>query len=147
MHIKGRGERPHHLKFLKDLLFRRKFMKDKALNNYQNGCNCAQAILKTFSHKLEISDETAMKLASGLGVGMFSGETCGAVSAAYISLGFKYGGSDNSKAKEVFKKVKEYENAFKEKNISMNCKELKSVYKKDCRELVKDSAKLLEELL
>lgn len=122
-------------------------MKDKALNNYQNGCNCAQAILKTFSDKLEISDETAMKLASGLGVGMYSGETCGAVSAAFITLGLKYGGSDRSKAKEVFKKVKQYENAFKEKNNSMNCKDLKSVYKKDCKELVQDSAKILEELL
>ncbi len=122
-------------------------MKDKALNNYQNGCNCAQAILKTFSHKLEIEEETAMKLASGLGVGMYSGETCGAVSAALIALGLKYGGSDKSKGKEVFKRVKEYENLFKEKNHSMNCRELKGIHRKDCRELVQDSARILEELL
>lgn len=122
-------------------------MKDKALKNYQNGCNCAQAILKTFSQQLEIGDETAMKLASGLGVGMYSGETCGAVSAALIALGLKHGGSDRSKGKEVFKRVKEYESLFKEKNLSMNCRELKSIHKKDCRELVQDSARILEELL
>lgn len=122
-------------------------MKDKALNNYQNGCNCAQAILKSFSQQLEIDDETAMKLASGLGVGMYSGETCGAVSAAFIALGLKHGGSEKVKAKEVFKRVKQYENLFKEKNLSMNCKELKSVHKKDCKKLVQDSARILEELL
>ena len=129
------------------LNYQEESMKDKALKNYQNGCNCAQAILKTFSQQLEIGDETAMKLASGLGVGMYSGETCGAVSAALIALGLKHGGSDRSKGKEVFKRVKEYENLFKEKNLSMNCRELKSIYKKDCRELVQDSARILEELL
>ncbi len=122
-------------------------MKDKALDNYQNGCNCAQAILKTFSQQLEIDDETAMKLASGLGVGMYSGETCGAVSAAFVALGLKHGGSEKVKAKEVFKRVKEYENLFKEKNISMNCRELKSVHRRECKELVQDSAGILEELL
>ncbi len=39
-------------------------MKGSALDNYQNGCNCAQAILKTFSQQLEIDDETAIKVAS-----------------------------------------------------------------------------------
>ncbi len=121
-------------------------MKDKALNNYKNGCNCAQAILKTFSHQLEIDDETAMKLASGLGAGMYSGETCGAVSAAFVALGLKHGGSEKSKAKEVFKRVKEYESLFKERK-SMNCRELKSVHRRDCKELVQDSARILEELL
>ncbi len=122
-------------------------MKQKALENYQNGCNCAQAILKTFATELELNEDIAMKMASSLGSGMYTGETCGAVSAAFIALGLKHGGSESDKRKMVLKKVKEYESEFKEKNHSLNCKELKTVYKKDCKELVKDSAKLLEDLL
>ena len=122
-------------------------MKQKALENYQSGCNCAQAILKTFAADLELNEDIAMKMASGLGSGMYTGETCGAVSAAFIALGLKHGGSDLDKRKTVLKKLKEYENEFKGKNNSLNCKELKTVYKKDCKELVKDSAKLLENLL
>ena len=122
-------------------------MKNVALDNYKNGCNCAQAILKIFAAELELNEDTAMKMASGLGSGMYAGETCGAVSAAFIALGLKHGGSDIDKRKMVFKKLKEYENEFKGKNHSLNCKELKTVYMKDCKELVKDSAKLLENLL
>ncbi len=122
-------------------------MENTALNNYKNGCNCAQAILKTFAAELELGEETAIKMAAGLGSGMYTGETCGAVSAAFIALGLKHGSVDKSKAKEVLKMIKQYEKEFKEKNSSLNCKELKAVYKKDCKELVKDSAKILNSLL
>lgn len=122
-------------------------MENIALDNYKNGCNCAQAILKTFAAELELNEETAMKMAVGLGSGMYTGETCGVVSAAFIALGLKHGSMDKSKAKEVLQMIKQYEKEFKEKNSSLNCKELKVVHKKDCKELVKDSAKILDSLL
>ncbi len=122
-------------------------MENICLKNYQNGCNCAQAILKTFACKLNLTEDVAMKLATGLGSGMYTGETCSAVSSAFIAIGLKYGGSDRVKSKEVFKMIKQYEKEFKEKNSSFNCQELKKVYKKDCKELIKDSAKILDSLL
>ena len=38
------------------------------------------------------------------------------------------------------KQIKIFETTFKEKNCSMNCKELKTVYKIDCEKVIKDSA-------
>lgn len=39
------------------------------------------------------------------------------------------------------------EGLFKEKNLSMNCRELKGVHRRGCKELVQDSTRILEKLL
>ena len=46
--------------------------------------------------------------------------------------------------KKVFKQIKIFETSFKEKNCSMNCKELKTVHKVDCQKVIKDSAEQLK---
>lgn len=89
----------------------------------------------------------------GLGTGMFLGETCGAVTGAIMALSLKLGSSESSdkeNMRKIFKQIKIFETNFKANNSSMNCKELKTVYKIDCEKVIKDSAlqikKQIEEL-
>ena len=120
-------------------------MENKALDYYKSGFNCAQSILKACNEDLKLTDNEneLLKAAMGLGTGMFAGETCGAVTGAIMALSLKLGSSqaaDRENMRKVFKQIKIFETTFKEKNCSMNCKELKTVYKIDCEKVIKDSA-------
>lgn len=120
-------------------------MENKALNYYRNGFNCAQSVLKACNEELNLTENEneLLKAAMGLGTGMFVGETCGAVTGAIMALSLKLGSSeasDRENMRKVFKQIKIFETNFKEKNCTMNCKELKTVYKIDCEKVIKDSA-------
>ncbi len=124
-------------------------LENKALNYYENGFNCAQSVLKACNEHLKLTDneEDLIKASMGLGTGMFLGETCGAVTGAIMALSLKLGSSeasDRENMRKVFKQIKIFEADFKEKNCSMNCKELKTVHKIDCKKVIKDSVKQIE---
>ena len=124
-------------------------MENKALDYYKNGYNCAQSILKACNEELSLTDNEnqLLKATMGLGTGMFVGETCGAVTGAIMALSLKLGSSDagdKENMKKVFKQIKIFETSLKEKNCSMNCKELKTVHKVDCQKVIKDSAEQLK---
>lgn len=130
-------------------------MENKALNYYKNGFNCVQSILKSCNEELKLTENEneLLKATMGLGTGMFLGETCGAVTGAIMALSLKLGSSESSdkeNMRKVFKQIKIFETNFKANNSSMNCKELKTVYKIDCEKVIKDSAlqikKQIEEL-
>ena len=57
---------------------------------FQEGFNCAQAVVGAFSSGEE-EGQLALKLASGFGGGMRRGEVCGAVSGAVMVLGMREG--------------------------------------------------------
>ena len=121
-----------------------------ALYNYENGHNCAQAILKTYAEELNISEELLMKMSQGLGAGMYIGETCGAVTASAIVLGLKKGNGivgDREKTREIVQSIKSFEKSFRENYCSLNCRELKTECKAACKNIVADSARILKELL
>lgn len=123
---------------------------NKAVYNYENGHNCAQAILKNFSKELDMPEEELMRIGTGLGAGMYLGETCGAVTAGVIAIGLKKGSglpNDKEKSREVIQDVKAFEKKFKEKYCSLNCKELKTTCKAKCSDIVGDSAEFLKEFL
>lgn len=130
-------------------------MENKALNYYKNGFNCVQSILKSCNEELKLTENEneLLKATMGLGTGMFLGETCGAVTGAIMALSLKLGSSESSdkeNMRKIFKQIKIFETNFKANNSSMNCKELKTVYKIDCEKVIKDSAlqikKQIEEL-
>ena len=125
-------------------------MEKTALENYLDGYNCTQAILKSLSHEFDMKEEDLLKISHGLGVGMYIGETCGAVTAAVMAFSLKKGSvepGDKQGLRKIYKLTKTFEKAFKDKHCSLNCKELKTVYTKDCNELIEDSAKLIKEIL
>lgn len=140
---------------------------EDAISLFKKGFRCSQAILSTYGIQFGLDQELALKLASPFGAGMGSlGNTCGAVTGAFMVLGLKYG---NSKVGEIKKKEKAYEitkefvERFKSRNGTIMCKDLlncdistfegrnkavkEKIFIEICPKLVRDSAKILEELL
>ncbi|MDR2090676.1 MAG: C-GCAxxG-C-C family protein [Clostridiales bacterium] len=103
--------------------------KDKAVEYFNAGYNCAESLLMAFSEKAGITADEAKKIASGFGGG--TGGThenmCGAVNAAIVVLGLTDGGyapDDAAAKKNLYGKVSGLIAEFKERNASANCREL-----------------------
>ena len=100
----------------------------QAKQNFEEGYNCAQAVLLAFCEETGLTREQAAKLASTFGGGMGRmREVCGAVSAMFMVEGLTRGYSD-PKAKEeksaVYARVRDLADRFREKNHSIICREL-----------------------
>lgn len=136
----------------------------QAIDCFNSGFNCSQAILSTYCEDLGLDKETALKIACGLGAGMGRlGDTCGAVSGSYLLIGLKYGQyrSDDKEAKEkTYAMVRDFAELFKERNKTTNCRELLGVdlicgdkqtalerVKVVCPQVVRDTAEILEQML
>jgi len=62
-----------------------------ALNLFDEGNSCAQAILGAFAQRVNIETKVALKIGAGLGGGLGRKQhICGAISAGAIVLGLKY---------------------------------------------------------
>ena len=143
---------------------------EKAKQLFFEGYNCAQAVLCAFSDVTGFDTETSARMASSFGGGMGRlRQTCGAVSGAALVLGIVKGYSDpldNEAKKQHYALVREFADRFKQKNTSINCRELltlaglnpesggtpeersKEYYqKRPCPELVYDAALILDEML
>jgi C_GCAxxG_C_C family probable redox protein len=88
--------------------------------------NCAQAMLSTYGKKFGLSEELAIKMASGFGGGMGQmGETCGAVTGAFMVLGgLVYEASNPNARSEVYSLIRDFTQRFISRNGSINCKTL-----------------------
>lgn len=89
----------------------------------QNGvCNCAMAVLKAYSDKLNVDENTLKNLSSGFAAGMGGMEgTCGAIIGAVISAGIINNGAGTPRiANQIVQK-------FKEKSGATICKDLKAM--------------------
>ena len=101
---------------------------EKARELFEEGYNCAQAVFGAFVDLTGLESDSAMKLASpfGGGIGRLR-EVCGAVSGMYMVLGVLYG-YDDPKAKEekseLYKKVQDLAQKFKELHGSIICREM-----------------------
>ncbi|MBQ1594928.1 MAG: C_GCAxxG_C_C family protein [Ruminococcus sp.] len=118
-----------------------------AKNNFQNGCNCAQAVLLAFCEDYGMERETALTIAAGFGSGMAGlRETCGTVTGANMVIGLAKG-KNRMEANRTFR---EFADRFREKNGSLVCKELLAARIKTrltCADLCYDAGNLLEEIL
>ena len=138
---------------------------EEAVECFQNGFSCSQAIFSTYCGELGLLDEkTALQLACGFGAGMGKlQETCGAVSGAYLLIGMKYGKflvEDNEGKEKTYAVVREFAKLFEERNKTTKCRELlgvdlinddKEITKERTREicpkLIRDAAEIIESLL
>ena len=118
-----------------------------AKNNFQNGCNCAQAVLLAFCEDYGMERETALTIAAGFGSGMAGlRETCGTVTGANMVIGLAKG-KNRAEANRAFR---EFADRFREKNGSLVCRELLAARIKTrltCADLCYDAGNLLEEIL
>jgi C_GCAxxG_C_C family probable redox protein len=101
---------------------------DIAAAKFQEGFNCAQAVMYSFSDELHIEKEAALKLACGFGAGMGrKEEVCGAVTGGIIAIGCKYGRGekDDLAATELtYTKTRELMDKFALKHGSFSCRNL-----------------------
>lgn len=116
----------------------------------KHGYNCAQAILCAYADLYGLDEQTAYRIAEAFGTGMGGmGDTCGAVSAAFMLLGMKSknGIGDKAGRAALYKDVRELAAAFKAEAGSTICRELKGqtglpVY--PCAKCIETAAKLFE---
>jgi len=138
----------------------------EAVEKFEKGFNCSQAVLSSYSKQFDLNCEKAYKVATGFGGGMRMGDICGAVTGAYMVLGLKYGNvtaEDQEEKAKTYEKVEEYTKRFKARNDSVICKDLlgcdvgtaqgrkeaqdKGLYTSICPRLVQDAAEILEQVL
>ena len=139
---------------------------EEAVDCFCRGAACSQAILGTYGPALGLSREQAMKLASGFAGGMRLGETCGAVTGAFMLLGLKYAAANcdqRDKRENIYAVIRQFTDQFRQRNHSIVCKELigcdistpqgaqeamqKGVYRNICPDLVRHAAEIVEQML
>jgi C_GCAxxG_C_C family probable redox protein len=141
--------------------------KEKALELFNGSFNCSQAVFTVFAEEFGLEKEEALKISCGFGGGMARmGNTCGAVTGAYMAIGLKYGKSkpeDNEARDITFSKIHQFSDEFKKKNNSLVCNELlgcdygspegrkfaadNNLHSKICNNLVADAVEIVEKLL
>ncbi len=137
---------------------------DEAIQCFDQGFNCAQAVFSTYCEQLGVDKKTALKISCGFGAGMGRlGETCGAVSGAYLLIGLKHGkcDKDDTQSKEkTYELVQAFNSRFKQRNGTTICRELikadfltgdqqlaAAQVKAVCPGLVRDACEIVEEIL
>lgn len=127
-------------------------MKEKAVEYFKNGYSCSESLIKAAIEE-GLCPAELMPVASAFSGGMSSGCLCGAVAAAQIISGYKFG-RENSQSNEVCAR----ENAakiveeFKKRNKITCCRVLSgglegSAKKERCSKYVSDACEILEDLL
>lgn len=140
---------------------------EQAVDTFSQGFSCSQAVCSAFADEFGLEHELAMKISCAFGGGMAQmGETCGAVTGAFMVIGLKYGRVDvddlDAKAK-TYAKVKQFVALFSERQPSIKCKEILGVDMNTergselvkelqiptqvCPQVVRDAANVLQEIL
>ncbi|HRZ98739.1 MAG TPA: C-GCAxxG-C-C family protein [Paludibacter sp.] len=100
----------------------------RAVEIFEQGYNCSQAVFMAYADKYGIDTETASKLATSFGGGMGRlREVCGAVSGMFLVLGMEYPFTDtkDKASKNLnYKMVQKAANAFKTEMGSYICADL-----------------------
>lgn len=100
----------------------------KAMELFQEGYNCAQAVLGAFAQDMNMDFQQAMMLSSSFGGGMGRmREVCGAVSAMFMVAGLEKGYSDPKASTEKaghYDYIQQLATKFKEENGSIICRDL-----------------------
>jgi C_GCAxxG_C_C family probable redox protein len=138
-----------------------------ATEEFLGGYNCAQSVISAFCEETGISDDMALKIATGLGGGMGRNqEVCGAVTGGILVLGLQHGRgvNDEKSATELtYQKTRELMSLFAERNGSFICRELldgcdlktetgqqkfkaKDMSNRVCKNCVQSAVEILEEI-
>lgn len=132
---------------------------DDAVQLFEKGYVCSQAVFAVFAEDFRISKSDALKIGACFGSGMRKGEVCGACTGALMALGLKYG-DDKAESNEACEKfLDEFENV----NGSYVCRDLlncdisteegvkfaqdNNLFKEFCPKMVESATKIAEELI
>ena len=100
---------------------------DKAYEAFFKGYNCSQCVALAFAQEMGLTEEQALKMASGFGGGFGRmREVCGAFSGITLVLGALYGNTDPAKKTQTYTEVQALAEEYKRRNGggSIVCREL-----------------------
>jgi C_GCAxxG_C_C family probable redox protein len=140
---------------------------ERALSTFDEGYNCSQSVFSGWASELGLDRESALRVATAFGGGMgHRGDTCGAVTGAFMAIGLKHGRlrADDEETRDLaYSLVNRFVEEFESRHGSVVCRELlgfdlgtpegERLVEEGwpdgapCRGLVKDAAEILEELL
>ena len=132
---------------------------EEAVQLFEDGYMCSQAVLAVFCEEFGLSREQAFKISISFGGGMRKGEVCGACTGAIMALGLRYG-ENKSKSDEMGVK---FLDSFKKENGSYICRDLldcdirteegikyaidNNLFKEICPKMVESAVKIAQELI
>ncbi len=134
---------------------------------FKEGFSCSQAVLTAFSEEFNLDRNTAFKISQPFGGGIaHQGETCGAVSGAFLVIGLKHGrtkAEDLEAREKTYEKILDFIDKFASKNGSTVCNELlgfdmstpegfqkaedAGLFETLCPKLIQTSVEILEKIL
>jgi len=140
---------------------------EEAVVLFQQGFNCAQAVLSVFAPDFDLDRDMVRRISQGFGAGIGrSDNICGSLSGAIMVIGLRYGGirPDDTAAKEkTYAVVAEFLWDFKTLHGSVACTDLlgynlsdpkqfadaktHQVAKELCPAFVRDAVKLVEKVV
>lgn len=104
---------------------------EKAAKLFEEGYNCAQAVLGAFEEELGLNKEDLFKISSSFGGGMGRlREVCGAVSGMFMAAGLVSGYSDpcdQTAKKNHYALIQRMAKHFSDEHGSIVCRELLSL--------------------
>lgn len=137
----------------------------EAVDLFCGGCACSQAVLAAFSKDLGLDRGCAMQISAGFAGGMRLGETCGAVTGAFMVLGLRHPSEACATAEArapLYGRVLEFAEKFRQRNASLLCRDLlgcdistpeemkeakdRGVFRTICVKAVRDAGEVLEEM-
>ena len=132
---------------------------DDAVQLFESGYMCSQAVFAAFSEDFGISRDDALKIGACFGSGMRKGEVCGACTGALMALGLKYGG-DKAESNEICER---FLDEFEKENGSYICRDLlecdistedgvafareNNLFREICPKMVESAAEIVEKLI
>lgn len=76
------------------------------------------------AEQMGLDYQTAVKVSSGFGGGMYLGSVCGAVTGGIMAIGVKYGGVDRKAQLHTAGLARQFAERFKAQHRSINCPDL-----------------------
>ncbi|MFX1370770.1 MAG: C-GCAxxG-C-C family protein [Promethearchaeota archaeon] len=124
-------------------------------------------MFSTYAIRFGINRELALKISGGFGGGMAGlGNTCGAITGAFMILGLKYGNEKiggEEPNKKLFTMIREFVSRFELTYNTIKCRDLigydistpegrqlakdKNIFNTICPKVILNSAAILEEML
>ena len=107
------------------------------------GYGCSQCVMRAFPdiHNLTENQAAALSIGHGGGIGG-QGLTCGCVMAMSTLSGFMSGENITDKP-TTYKKVRIMTQEFIDRNDTVLCRELKTIGKRPCIELIEDTVRII----
>jgi C_GCAxxG_C_C family probable redox protein len=145
---------------INDIMINAPDRKQKALDLFNEGYNCAQAILAVYGEEFGLNREYALKIGAPFGGGIANtGDVCGAVTGALMVIGLRYA---DIKPEHWFKRARLYRTSrkfmenFAKAGKSVKCADIKKCIAEKhggierderCTSVVEHASLILEDLL